>query len=45
MAPILVGVYLLVKAIQERGTGAPAADTVAEEPPSDSSYTDSSALG
>ena len=44
VAPILLGVYLLVKAVQERGSQGPAADTAAGDPPSDASYSDSSPL-
>ena len=43
-APILVGVYLPVKAIQERAAGTRAADTAAGEPPTDSLDPDSSSL-
>ena len=43
-APILVGAYLLIKAIQERGQNAPSAGTRAGDPPTASLDTDSSAL-
>ena len=44
IAPILFGVYLLVKAIQERASGTPSAGTAAENPPTDSLDTDSSSF-
>lgn len=43
-APILVGAYLLVKAIQERGGGGPAADRLPGDPSAYGADSDSSSL-